>query len=101
MKSGRRIGTFTAGFSLILLGAALLFYTFFPNYAVLEIALRLWPVILILLGIELLCMRFSNAEQPLRIDFASVLLMILCIGFAFACEIGRFALLYLFSINAF
>ncbi len=91
----RRVGTLTAGLTLILLGVVLLLYTFFPDLAVLETALRLWPLILILLGIELLCVRFDKGQpESVKIDFAAVLMMLLCIGFAFFCEFVRMGLLY-------
>lgn len=92
----RRVGTLTAGLTLILLGVILLIYTFYPNLAVLEIALRLWPLVLILLGIELLCVRFdkNQPEPSVKIDFASILIMLLCIGFAFFCEFSRLAPLH-------
>lgn len=94
MKSPRRIGTFTAGFTLILLGAALLLYTFFPNYQALEFALRLWPLVLILLGIELLRARFTKNDPPVSCDFGAIVVMLLCIGFAFCCEFARYTFLY-------
>lgn len=50
MLKGRRIGTFTAGISLVAFGVLFLVHIFNPalNY---RFIFTLWPVILILLGL--------------------------------------------------
>lgn len=85
----KRVGTLTAGVCLIAVGAVFLLAMFLPAQPLVLWTLRLWPAVLILLGIEMLCSRFSAGEEPLRIDFASMLLMLLCVFFAFGCEIAR------------
>lgn len=94
MTKTRRVGSFTAGLTLVLLGAALMVYTFFPNLQILEITLRFWPLSLILLGAELLLLSFRKEEIAVKVDFASVIMMLLVVGFAFCCEFARQYLLY-------
>ncbi|MEG0751213.1 MAG: DUF5668 domain-containing protein [Oscillospiraceae bacterium] len=96
MKRSRRIGTLTVGLALIVLGIVFIAFTFFPNSEWLEFSLRFWPLILISLGAELLCVRFSKGEDnQMKVDFGSVMLMLLCVGFAFCCEGARQVLLAL------
>ena len=84
-KSNRRLGTLTAGITLILVGGVLLVSLFMPSWPLLMTALKLWPCVLILLGLELLCSRFSKAESAPRVDVGSLVIMLLCALFAFSC----------------
>ncbi len=94
MTKTHRVGTLTAGLTLVLLGAAFMFYTFLPDLRILEIALRLWPLVLILLGGEMLFLSFKKEPGAVKIDFASVILMLRVVAFAFGCEGVRQYLLY-------
>ncbi len=86
-KNNRRLGTLTAGVTLILVGAVLLVSLFLPSWTVLSVALKLWPCVLILLGLELLCCRFAKEGNAPRVDFGALIIMLLCAAFSFGCGI--------------
>ncbi|MEG1984525.1 MAG: DUF5668 domain-containing protein [Oscillospiraceae bacterium] len=90
MRRNRRVGTLTCGVTLIIFGVAFIAYTFFPSHSALSFALNFWPVILIMLGLELIFSRFEKSDEgSMKIDFASIILMAFCLFFAFGCEIMR------------
>ena len=67
----RRVGTFTMGMCLIVCGVVLLLSVFFPELD-LSLVGKLSPVILILLGIEVLAAYFTAGDNAkLQYDFAS------------------------------
>lgn len=90
----RRVGTLTAGLSLIAIGICFILYTLVPQLVSLEYLLRLWPVILISLGLELVLLKFDREDRPVKFDFAAVLLSLVCVGFGFCCEIARLLIVY-------
>lgn len=75
----RRVGTFTMALCLIAAGVLLLVHIFVPSLDVVQI-FRFTPVVLILLGIEILIANFTQKDEKLTYDFLSVLLCILLIG---------------------
>ena len=89
----RRIGSITFGLVLIVTGVLFLAHLFFPGFNYLLIY-RFWPVILILLGIEvLLGSRQKNVEvldekgqiieqSKMVYDVPAILLMIVLTGFS-------------------
>ncbi len=82
-----RVGTITAGTALVFTGAAFLFRIFLPALDVSEL-IRFWPVLLILLGIEVLFAGSRKTyqvideegrikeQQKMIYDFPAILLMI-------------------------
>lgn len=82
-----RVGSFSMGAGLVLLGAALL-VSLWEKGVALEMVLRSWPAFCILLGLEILAsLFFSNQEQPvIRYDLFSMLItgaiVAGCIGLA-------------------
>ena len=78
---GRRVGTVTAGITLVAAGCAMLAKLFFPDAELLWL-LRFSPAILIGLGVETLLASRSNTR--LRYDWAGILLCFLtgCAGLA-------------------
>lgn len=79
MLRGRRVGTLTAGIVLVLFGMLFLLRSLFPglNFAVI---LSLWPIILIILGIEIILAYAINKEDQMKYDGGAIILVI---GLAF------------------
>lgn len=76
----RRIGTMTLGFTLILLGIVLIVYLFHPFD--LSFLMKFSPVLLIVLGAEILWQYFYRNGQTLRYDFWGTLFCIFLIFFS-------------------
>ena len=74
-----RVGTITAGMSMIVFGILMLCHSFF-GFIDYQTVFSLWPVILIGLGLELLLSNFG--EKRIVYDKAAVVLMIIMIFFA-------------------
>lgn len=75
----RRVGTITMGLSLVCLGVVLLLRLFFPTINTLYL-LQFTPVILVLLGIEILFANLTQKAGKLQYDIVSMLLCLLLIG---------------------
>ena len=88
-----RVGTFSMGALLVLLGL-FLFMSRFLGFNFLQVMTAWWPILLIVLGIEILVYLFlSRQESPmLRYDFLSIffvgLIGTIGIGFALLSSIG-------------
>lgn len=88
-----RVGTFSMGASLLFLGIFLLLSQFF-GMDLMHVMISWWPIILIVLGIEILVFLFlSRQEKPfLKYDFLSIffvgILGTIGIGFAFLSSTG-------------
>ena len=74
----RRTGTLTLGLALILVGGCILAYTFLPAFDLFTVA-KLSPVLLILLGGEILCGAFRSGDEY-RVNFWSVLMCLFLTG---------------------
>ena len=72
-KKVRRVGVFTLGFSLVATGILLLIFMF-GGAGLGVILLKLTPIILILLGGELIYFTARYKDQKIKCDFLSVLL---------------------------
>lgn len=77
----RRVGTFTLGICLVVFGVLFLLHLFLKTIDYLFI-FHLWPVILILLGAEILIYSIKAPEKHYRYDFAAVLIILLLVCFA-------------------
>lgn len=77
----RRVGTFTLGICLVVFGVLFLLHLFVKSIDYLLI-FHLWPVILILLGVEILCYAIKAPEKHYRYDFAAVLIILLLVCFS-------------------
>lgn len=80
-RSIHRVGTMTSGIALIVFGILFLLHMIVPTVNFLFI-FRLWPVILIMLGIEILIGNFKKSAVFVY-DKGSVVLMIILMFFAF------------------
>lgn len=70
----RRVGTFTLGLSLLFFGCLFLLHIF--NAAVsYELILKLWPIILIFLGVEVLTAHFTLKNTQFKYDFGSFFIL--------------------------
>lgn len=72
----KRVGTITLAVALIALGV-LIFISQINNVYTLDLALKLWPIILILLGVEILWCRFGSKDEEVvvKYDILSILLV--------------------------
>ncbi len=81
MIKGRRVGTFTTGIVLVIFGIMFLLRLMYPSISYLRIA-SLWPLILVLLGIEIIATYLINKEEVMKYDFSAIILIILLSFFA-------------------
>ena len=84
-KRVHRVGTVTGGIVLIIYGVMFLLHTIFPIIKY-RFIFRLWPMILIILGLEILAGNAKNRKESSRFvyDFPAVILIILLALFAMA-----------------
>ena len=84
MIKGRRVGTFTTGIVLVMFGIMFLLRLIYPSINYLVIA-SLWPLVLILLGIEIIVAYLINKEEIMKYDFGAIILnnncILLCNGY--------------------
>ncbi len=78
-EKGRRVGTFTMAFCLIIAGGLLVAHIFVPGLDLLAIA-KFAPLILVALGCEILITALLNDGKKMRYDFLSMLVCIMLIG---------------------
>ncbi|MDD6202790.1 MAG: DUF5668 domain-containing protein [Lachnospiraceae bacterium] len=76
-----RVGTFTLGITLIFCGILFLVQMCVPTISY-EIICRMWPVIFILLGLEILVGNFRDKEGTFIYDKMSIFLTFIVTGFA-------------------
>lgn len=74
MLKGRRVGTFTAGLVLVIFGVLFLLRAVLPNMNYGEI-ISLWPIILILLGIEIIVSYIVNKEEKIKYDAGAIMVV--------------------------
>jgi hypothetical protein len=77
----RRVGTLTLGTTLIVFGI-LFMIRIFSNLLSYRFLMKLWPVIFIFLGCEILFYFFQNKEEKVTYDAAAILIIILLSFFA-------------------
>ena len=81
MTKVRRVGTFTAGIVLVMFGIVFFIRTLMPKVNFSWI-ISMWPLILIMLGAEVLTAYVKNRNEELQYDFAAILLVIMLSFFA-------------------
>lgn len=89
MKKERRIGTFTFGCMLIVVGISVVLMTF-TGTELLKYVLTLWPVAIIFLGGEILFFSFTQKDR-LKIDFAGIILMCVTLFLTAVFSVGNYA----------
>ncbi|MBR0597074.1 hypothetical protein [Sinanaerobacter chloroacetimidivorans] len=82
----RRVGTLTLGISLIGMGGLFLTHILMPSLISYSFIFRLWPLILICLGMEVILAYVINKEQHFLYDGWAVFIMIgmMCFSAAMA-----------------
>ncbi len=90
MCKGRRVGTFTAGIVLVLFGVFFLLRLVTDSINIVFIA-SLWPLILVLLGVEILIACVINKEEKMQYDFGAIILVIILAFFAMGMGGAEFA----------
>lgn len=78
-KNERRVGTYTFGVMLIIIGISVLIMTF-TKFDFFRYLLMIWPIVLIGLGCEILYLN-SKSNIRVKIDFISIILMVTVLFF--------------------
>lgn len=91
MNKTHRVGTLTLGGMLIIFGFLFLLRIFFQGLSF-EIIFKLWPVIFIFLGFEILIANFIQKEEKLIYDKTAFALIIILSFFAMGMSIVEFVL---------
>lgn len=87
-KKERRVGTYTFGAMLIIIGISILIMTF-TQFDFFRYILMIWPVVLIGLGIEILYLN-SKSNVRVKIDFISITLMGIVLFFTAIFSLGNY-----------
>lgn len=94
MLKGRRVGTLTAGIVLVIFGVMFLLRLVTTNINI-SLIVSLWPIILILLGIEIILGYIINKEEKMRYDFSAIILVIILVFFAMGMGGAEFIITHL------
>lgn len=89
MLKGRRVGTFTAGVTLIAFGVLFLLHTVNAQLDY-QFIFKLWPIILILLGIEIIIAYIVNREDKIRYDSGAIAIIIILAFFVMGMGTAQF-----------
>lgn len=91
MTKTHRVGTITLGGMLVTFGVLFLLRIFLVNLSF-EIIFKLWPIIFILLGGEILVANFQQKEEKLIYDKTAFALIIILSFFAMGMSIVEYIL---------
>lgn len=92
----RRVGTITCGSILIIFGILFLTHMFYPALS-LGFIMKLWPVILIALGLEMVIanMKYKSEEETvLKYDKGAIFITFLLTCFALGMGIAEYCMDY-------
>lgn len=78
-KNEKRVGTYTFGAMLIIIGISVFVMTF-TKFDFFRYLLMIWPIVLIGLGCEILYLN-SKTDIRVKIDFISIVLMVIVLFF--------------------
>lgn len=93
MTKNRRVGTLSAGISLVVFGMLYLLHLGIPAITFRLIA-SLWPAVLILLGIEMILAYIINKEDRMHYDAGSVILILVLAVFSICMAAAQTAMDY-------
>jgi hypothetical protein len=91
MIKTHRVGTLTLGGMLVVFGILFLLRIFFTGITF-DLIFRLWPVIFIFLGLEILTANFIQKEEKLIYDKTAFALIIILSFFAMGMSIVEFCM---------
>lgn len=100
MIKGRRVGTFTTGILLMVFGIMFLLRLMYPSISYLTIA-SLWPLVLVLLGIEIIVAYSINKEESMKYDFGAITLIIILSFFAMGMGCIEYVLTHMLQFRTF
>lgn len=92
MKTNK-VGILTLGLTLIVFGFLFLLHTLAIPISY-EFIVRLWPIMFLLLGGEILFHYFHNKNESLSLDIGSFILFFFLGGFTVVMAIGEMAMEY-------
>lgn len=81
-RKGRRVGTLTLGVTLVVMGILFLLRLVGISWISAAVIFHCWPVVLILLGVEVLLSYVINKEEKMYYDGWGIFLIITMVGFA-------------------
>ncbi len=87
-RKEKRVGTYTFGVVLILIGIAVLIMTF-TKIDIVKYIFMFWPVVLIGLGIEIIYLN-SKSDVKVKVDFFSIILMCIVLFFTGVFSVGNY-----------
>ena len=90
----RRVGSFTMGIALIACGILVLLFLLFHNIEMVTTAAKWSPVLLILLGVEILLSNFLFRKDRLKYDFLSGFFCLCIVGGSLLISTGSVADVY-------
>ncbi|KOR54508.1 LiaF transmembrane domain-containing protein [Clostridium botulinum] len=93
MLKGRRVGTLTAGIILVVFGVMFLLRLVTANINISLIA-SFWPIILVILGVEIILAYIINKEEKMKYDFGAIVLVIILVFFATGMGVAEFVITY-------
>lgn len=91
----RRVGSVTFGLTLVLFGVLFLIHIVVPTLHY-EIIFQFWPVVFVLLGVEILVENHKSSAEQCRFvyDFPAILMMVVMLLFAMVMAAAEFSLHY-------
>lgn len=88
-----RVGTITLGAMLVTFGTLFLLHLFTSSITF-EIIFKLWPIIFIFLGIEILIANFRLKEEKMLYDSGAIALIIILSFFAMGMAVVEYCIQY-------
>jgi hypothetical protein len=99
MIKGRHVGTFTTGIVLVMFGVLFLLRLIYPSFNYLRIA-SMWPLVLIILGIEIIVAYLVSKQEAMKYDFGAIILIILLSFFAMGMGCMEYVITHMDELKA-
>lgn len=85
----RRVGSITCGIVLILFGILFILHMLIPAVSY-EFIFRLWPLILVFLGVEILLSNLKKTEGAMKYDAPAIFLIIVLAFFSMGMGVAEY-----------